>query len=396
MKKIAGLTLCLLLLATGGCHETPKEKKSARPTIQVKKTAVVLMRAVHPPYEATGTVRSEKSIRVAPKVMGYIKSMKVKAGDSVKKGQILLTISSPEIDAKVKMAEANLKVALQARKEVTAHLHEAEAGFNAAKAGYHLAEVTYKRFKNLIHTDSVSRQEFDVVEAKYKAAKSGLTRAGEMVQVVHSKQAQVEARIKAAQSMVEEARSYLAYTTVRSPINGKVVSKMIDTGNLVAPGTPILALADERVFRLYVSVEESLHDVIRAGDPVGIQFASGKVLQSKVTRIVPDVDPKTRTFIVKVLIPTQAFGIQPGMFGRAIFRLPERKTLTVPARAILTKGQIEMVYVITPGHLCQMRLVKIGKHYGDHVEILSGLEAGEKIILEDIQKAVDGAKVKEG
>jgi multidrug efflux pump subunit AcrA (membrane-fusion protein) len=396
MKKIAGLTLCLLLLATGGCHETPKEKGTKRPAIQVKKTAVALMRVVHPPYEATGTVRSEKSIRVSPKVMGYIKKMNVREGDRVKKGQILLIISSPEIEAKVKMAEANLKVALQTREEVAAHLHEAEAGLDAAKAGYHLAEVTYNRFKNLIHSDSVSRQEFDVVESKYKAAKSGLTRAGEMVQVVRSKQAQVEARIKAAQSMVEEARSYLAYATVRSPINGKVVSKMIDTGNLVAPGTPILALADESVFRLYVSVEESLHSVIRAGDPVGIQFASGKVLQSKVDRVVPDVDPKTRTFIVKVLIPSQASGIQPGMFGRATFQLPGQKALLIPARALLTKGQVEMVFVVTPEQFCQMRLVKVGKHYGNDVEILSGLESGEKIILEDVQKAVDGAKVKEG
>jgi multidrug efflux pump subunit AcrA (membrane-fusion protein) len=396
MKKIAGLSLCLLLLATIGCHETPKEKKTRRPVIQIKKTAMVLLSTVHPPYETTGTVRSEKSIRVSPKVMGYIKSIKVREGDKIKKGQILLTISSPEIDAKVKMAEANLKVAFQARNEVTAHLREAEAGLNAARAMYHLAEVTYKRFKNLISTDSVSRQEFDVVESKYKAAKSGLSRAEEMIHVVHSKQAQVEARIKAAQSMVDEARSYLSYTVVRSPINGSVTDKMIDTGNLVAPGTPILTLADENAYRLYTSVEESLHSVIQAGAPVNIQFASGRVLQSKVDRVVPDVDPKTRTFIVKVFIPLQTPGIHPGMFGRAVFQLPAKKTLTVPAQAILTRGQLQMVYVISKEHLCQMRLIKVGKRYGDKVEVLSGLEAGEKIILEDISRAIDGAKVKEG
>lgn len=396
MKKGIGTVFILLLLLGAGCNKSAEKKKVERPTIHVTKLYQVHKQAVHPPYEATGTVRSEKTIMVSPKVMGYIRAIYVKEGDHVKKGQKLVSISSPEINAKVKMAEAGQKAAMQAKVEVQAHLREALEALEAAKAQYHLAEVTYNRFKNLIKTESVSRQEFDEVEAKYKAAKAGLGRAREMIKVIKAKEAQVSAQIKAAQSQVAEAKSYLAYTLVRSPIDGRVVNKMVDTGNLIAPGRPILSLADEKDYRLYVSVEESLQNLIREGDPVTVLFSTHSPIETKVARVVPDVDPRTRTFTVKVLIPPAIQGVRPGMFGRAIFRLPEKTTYLVPAKAVIRRGQLEFAYVVTPDNLCQMRLVKLGKRYGDKIEILSGLEDGEKIISENVSKAIDGARVKKG
>ncbi len=396
MKKGLGAALILLLILGVGCNRSPKEKKISRPTIHVKKLFTVQLATVYPPYETTGTVKSEKSIMVSPKVMGYIQAIYVKEGDQVKKGQRLATISSPEITAKVQMAKAGLKAVEQAKTEVQAHLREAKDGLSAAEATYHLAKVTYHRFKNLLNTESVSRQEFDEVEAKYKAAKAALSRAREMIKVIKAKEKQVAAQIKAARSQVDVAKSYLNYTTVRSPINGRVVNKMIDAGNLVAPGRPIVALADEKDYRLYVSVEESLRNVIKAGDPVTIQFTSSTPVQTKVARVVPDIDPRTRTFTVKVLIPPTLTGIRPGMFGRAIFHLPEQKTILIPYKSVVRRGQLEFAYVVTPKNICQMRLVKLGKRYGDKVEVLSGLEAGEKIIEEDIGKAIDGAIVKVG
>jgi len=396
MKKGIGTALIFILLFGVGCKKSSEKKKVERPTIQVSKLYEVHKQVVHPPYEATGTVKSEKTVMVSPKVMGYIQAIYVKEGDRVKKGQKLVSISSPEINAKVKMAEAGLKATMQAKTEVQAHLREAMDALEAAKAQYHLAEVTYKRFKNLVKTESVSQQEFDQVEAKYKAAKAGLSRAQEMIKVIKAKEAQVDAQIKAAQSQVAEAKSYLNYTLVRSPIDGRVVNKMIDTGNLIAPGRPILSLADEKDYRLYVSVEESLHNLIKEGDPVTVIFSSKAPFESKVVQVVPDVDPRTRTFMVKVMIPPDLQGIRPGMFGRAVFQLPEKKTYLVPAKAVIQRGQLEFTYVVTPDNLCQMRLIKLGKRYGDKIEVLSGLEEGEKIIAEDVAKAIDGAKVTRG
>ena len=231
---------------------------------------------------------------------------------------------------------------------------------------------------------------------KYKAAKANLNRAKEMINVILAKETQVAAQIKAAQSQVAEAKSYLNYTVVHSPIDGRVVNKMIDAGNLVAPGRPILSLADERDYRLYVPIEESLHAMVKEGDPVTIQFATKPPIETKVTRVIPDVDPRTRTFTVKVGIPPDLKGIRPGMFGRAIFHLPEQETLLIPYKSVIEKGQLQMAYVITPQNLCQMRLIKLGKRYGDKIEVLSGLHAGETIIVEDVHQAIDGAKVQKG
>ncbi len=396
MKRGWGIAISLLLLLGVGCNRSSEQAKVKRPTIRVKKTYTVRLAKVHPPYEATGTVKSEKTVMVSAKIMGYIQTILVKEGDRVKKGQRLLTISSPEINAKVKMAEAGLNAAKQAKVEVRAHLNEAKDALDAAKAAYHLAKVTYHRFQNLIKTESVSRQEFDEVEMKYKAAKASLNRAKEMIKVIMAKEAQVEAQIKAARSQVAEARSYLNYTVVHSPINGRVINKMIDAGNLVAPGRPILSLADEKDYRLYVPIEESLHPLIKEGNPVTIRFSTGNPIETRVTRVIPDVDPRTRTFIVKVMIPPTLKGIRPGMFGRAVFHLPEQETLLIPYKSVIEKGQLQMAYVITSKNLCQMRLIKLGKRYGDKIEVLSGLHPGETIIVEDTHKAIDGAKVQKG
>ena len=396
MKRGLGIAICLLLLMGAGCNRSSGQKRVERPTIRVKKSYTLKLTKVHPPYEAMGTVKSEKTVMVSPKIMGYITTIFVKEGDRVKKGQRLVIISSPEINAKVKMAKAGLKAVKQAKVEVKAHLKEAKDALEAAKAAYHLAKVTYRRFKNLLATESVSRQEFDEVEMKYKAARANLNRAREMINVIKAKEAQVAAQIKAAKSQVAEAQSYLNYTVVHSPINGRVVNKMIDAGNLVAPGRPILSLADEGNYRLYVSIEESLHSLIREGDPVTIKFTPGTPIETKITRVIPDVDSRTRTFTVKVLIPPGLKGIRPGMFGRAIFHLPAQETLLIPTKSVIEKGQLQMVYVITPKNLCQMRLIKLGKRYGDKVEVLSGLRAGETIIVEDVHKAIDGAKVTRG
>ncbi len=396
MKRGLGTALILVFALGIGCNRSPKEKKVQRPTIQVKKTYTVKLMTIHPPYIATGTIKSEKTIVVSPKIMGYIQHIYVKEGDRVRRGECLVTISSPEINAKLRMAEAGLKVAQQTKVEVKAHLREAKDALEAAKAAYHLAKVTYHRFQNLIKTESVSRQEFDEVEMRYKAAKATLKRTQAMIKVVMAKETQVDAQIKAARSQVAEARSYLNYTFVRSPIDGRVVNKLVDAGNLVAPGRPILMLADERDYRLYVPVEESLHSFFKPGDPVTVQFTTGPPIKTVISRVVPDVDPRTRTFVVKVMIPSNLTWTRPGMFGRASFRLPVQKTLLVPAKSVIQRGQLQMVYVITPQNLCQMRLVKAGKRYGKMVEILSGLEEGEKIIVEDVHKAIDGAKVKKG
>ncbi len=396
MKRGLGIALILFLVLGIGCNRTPKEKKIKRPTIHVEKLYTVRLAKVHPPYETTGTVKSEKSVMVSPKVMGYIQVIYVKEGDRVKKGQRLAIISSPEINAKVQMAKAGLKAVEQAKAAVQGHLREAKDGLDAAEAAFHLAKTTYHRFKNLLKTESVSRQEFDEVEAKYKASKAALSRAKEMINVLKSKEKQVEAQIKAAKSQVKVAESYLNYTIIRSPIQGRVVNKMMDAGNLVAPGHPILALADENDYRLNVSVEESLRNFIKAGDPVTIQFLPAPPILTKVARVVPDIDPRTRTFTVKIAIPPSLTGIRPGMFGRAVFHLPEQETLLIPLKSVIRRGQLEITYVVTPENICQMRLLKLGKRYGNQVEVLSGLEAGEKIIEEDVDKAIDGAKVTRG
>jgi RND family efflux transporter MFP subunit len=366
----------LLLLA--GCGE----EKRARDTTAAAPVAVQAVAATEvewpETYEATGTVRARTVAVISSQVMGYVREVKVQAGDHVRQGQPLVVIDSRDLDAQVRQAEA-------ARNEARSAVPEVENAVAAAKANLELAEVTLRRMKDLFDKKSISSQEFDEASTRLKAAQAGH-------EMAKSKREQLQAKIRQAEEAVQAAGIIRSYADIAAPFDGTVTEKRADPGDLATPGAPLVTIERAGAFRLEASVAESRLPQIRSGQPVSVSLeALDKTLDARVSEIVPAVDAASRAYIVKIDLP--ALGqLRSGMFGRAVFRLGTRQALAVPEGAVVERGQLQSVLVADAG-VARARLVTLGPAAGGRREVLSGLKAGEKVIVPVPAGLADGARV---
>ncbi|PIP05470.1 MAG: hypothetical protein CO012_03410 [Syntrophobacterales bacterium CG_4_8_14_3_um_filter_49_14] len=333
-------------------------------------------------YRSVGTVRSEKTAQIASKTMGYVLAVNVREGDKVKKGDLLLSLQSREL-------EFRLEAALNSILEIERGLAEAEAAKEEEKANLGLAEVTYQRFKGLMERKSISRQEFDEVKAKYEVAEARLRRAEEKIGSLKAKKSQIE-------SSAEEAGTYLGYTRIKAPFSGTIIQKNVHEGDLTIPGNVLFVLEDHRNYRLEASADEAKTGKIKPGEEVGVTLdALGEEkIRGKVAEIVPQIDPATRTFQVKIALPFIP-GIKSGMYGKAYFPAGKSFLLLVPRTALAECGQLSSLYIINRKGLAERRLVKTGKDYDDRVEVVSGLDPGESVVVRDLFKIREGCPVRQ-
>ena len=379
--KRAGTAGALVLLAAaglagcGGAKEAPR-KAEARPAVKV--TAVKLAEETVPEiYEATGTVRARVSSTVAARVMGYLREVRVQAGDTVQPGQVIAVIEAREIDSGLKQAEA-------AREEARSALPEVESAIAAARAQLELAEATHRRMKSLFDQKSITQQEFDEAEARLRMARANH-------EMALAKKAQLEQKIRQADSAVAQAAAMKGYMEITAPFRGIVVERKAEPGMLAAPGMPVAVIEQAGGYRLEAAVEENRLGRIRPGMSVEVALdALGAPQQGRVEEIVPALDPGTRSFTVKIGVAGAL--LRSGMFGRARFPMGEKKALLVPASAVVKKGQVEQVYVIENG-AARARLVTTGARHGERLEVLTGLRAGDMVAAPAPADIRDGSPV---
>ena len=192
-----------------------------------------------------------------------------------------------------------------------------------------------------------------------------------------------------ADAAVTEAETLLGYTKVTAPFDGVITRKHADVGDLAAPGKPLLDMEDSRTLRLEADVPEAVVGKLTLGDKLPVRIAALETeLEGVVSEIAPAADPGSRTFLVKLDLPVTP-GLRAGQFGRVAMPVGETSALRVPASAVVQRGQMELVFVVSEGK-AQLRIVKTGKRIGDEVELVSGVEAGEKIVIENASGLVDG------
>ncbi len=367
-----------------GCGEAPKEKPVASAARPVAVTTITAATETWPlNYEAAGTVRARTSAAISAKLMGYVREVKVQAGDHVRAGQVLLTLDTRDLDVSSRRAEA-------AREGVRMAMPEADSGIAAAKANLDLAHATFGRMQELLQKKSISNQEFDEASARLKAAQAAYDMAGARRVQLNSKLAEVDQEVGAA----AVTRSY---ATVSAPFAGLVTARTVEPGSLALPGTPLLTIdrqgsEREGAYRLEASVDESHLAAIRVGQLVSVTLDSvDRTLDARVSEIVPAVDAASRTYTVKIDLPALP-SLRAGVFGRAAFQLGSRLLLAIPAGAVTERGQLQTVVVADNG-IARTRLVTCGQKVNGRVEVLSGLNAGEKVIFPVPLDVVDGARV---
>jgi len=264
---------------------------------------------------------------------------------------------------------------------------KAEAAEAEAQAQLQLAEVTFRRFEELNQRGSVSLQEFDQAKANYDVAQARRKRTEEA-------RSSLEARKKQIIANLEEAKTFYNYTRIKAPFAGLITQKIVAEGDLASPGSPLLVIEDNHHYQLEVFIDESQVSKIKTGEIIEVEIdASGEgKIKGKVSEIIPQVDPVTRTFLVKVDLPLLP-SIKSGMFGKAYFPVGKRTCILVPREALLECGQLSSLFIVNPQGQVERRLVKSGKEYDGKVEILSGLDIGETIVVRDIFKVKEGCRV---
>ncbi len=334
MKRLLPL-IPLLVLSACSRRESTHSEGAPLPSL-----AVGVQPARLEPHVATeevvGTVRSKLRAMIEAKVTGRVLEYRATPGTMVTAGDLLVRVEVPEIQAKVDQAKATLD---QAQRD-------------------------FERQKQLFTSSTSTRQEYDAANARVSVAKAG----------------------------VSEAETMMSYARVTAPFDGVVTRKLADVGDLATPGRPLLEIEAPTALRFEAALPEAILNRIRMGEKMQVRVASViDPLEATVSEIAPVADPVSRTFQVKLDLPSTP-GLRTGQFGRVSVPVAETKLLIVPTDSVILRGQMELVFVVQDGR-ASLRLVKTGKKLTNGFEILSGLNDGEQVVVRGAAKLVDGQPV---
>ncbi|HTN09259.1 efflux RND transporter periplasmic adaptor subunit [Agriterribacter sp.] len=363
MKRKQNSTLLLLGLITlfaGACSSSSEKDvvKEKTPAIEVSVENPLIN--TDNSIAVTGQIESSHSANISTRVMGYITGIKVKAGDHVHKGQLLVTISNEDILAKRAQADAMI---------------------SGAEASFKSAEKDYARFTSLYHQKSATAKELDNVTLQYQAAKAGL---------------------QSARQMKAEANAILAYTNITAPFSGVVAQKLMDAGSMANPGMPILVVEENKNLLVSAVIPETEISRIQLKSPATIFIKSiDKTFNGTVTEISPSSIATGGQYVVKINLPQEAQNsLNAGMYTNVNIITKDKspainsEAVLVPLSAINHIGQLTALYTVSNNNTALLRYVRLGKTYGNNVEILSGLNKNESFIASAEGKLYNGVPVK--
>jgi RND family efflux transporter MFP subunit len=319
-------------------------------------------------YDAAGTIQAKTISVISSRVMGTVTNITVNQGDKVAAGQLLLTIDNNDLIQRVNAAQAAYNESLKA--------------LATAKSNKTLAETTYQRYKRLYDEKAITGQEMDQITNQRDRANLNFQRT--------------QAGVKAANAMLNEAKVNLDFSRITSPINGVVTHKNIDKGSMAVPGAPLLTVEDTSCYKAEVNVDESMAHKVGLSTPVDVIIDPiSKTYKGTITEVVPSIDASSRTFVVKALItqdPNEHL-LKNGLYARVLIPQGKRNILTIPAAAIVQRGQLVGVYVVGEDSRISYRMIRTGRAYGNSVEVLSGLNPGEEIVAGNVNKVFEGQTV---
>ncbi len=319
-------------------------------------------------YEAVGTVVSKNQARIEPRIAGQVVEIRVQAGDPVKKGDLLVRIDDERLLSRLSQARQQLQASIARR-------DEALQAVNSARAAFSRAESSYNRIKKFYEAEAATKQELEEIQSAYLQAEAALKRARQGV-------SGAESGVLLAREMVREAEIAHGYTDINAPADGSILKRLVDPGDMAAPGLPVLILQTAGGLQLEASVRESLISTVRSGDILNVRLSAlDKTVKAEIDEIVPSIDPLTRTFLLRADLPESQY-VYPGMYGKLLIPYLEIPVILVNQKAVRRVGQLELVTVKTEDGW-QRRCVKTGKLHGDRVEILSGLSGHETVLIEE-------------
>jgi multidrug efflux system membrane fusion protein len=354
--RIALLGLAVSLMTGCGEHEAP-EGQTAPPgrtvsaAVQTIQQTPLTLRA-----ETPGIVVSEDQVQVASRLMGYIRQIKVEEGQAVKAGQLLFVVDPSDIQGQVS---------------------QARAGLAQAEAALADARIDHERFGALYKEEAIPKLQWDKIRLQYQVA---------------------EQQVAAARAGLGLAVSQMRYASVVAPISGIVTQKMAHAGDLAAPGRPVLVIEGLNKRQVRTNVSGDVFARIKTGEKVSIVpdgLAGQGPVEGVIAQVVPVADPVSHTYLVKIDLPTGS-ALPSGNFVRVGFAVGSREGIRVPAAAVADRAGITGVFAVDAQGIAHYRMVRTGAAEQDMVEIQSGLNAGDKVVVSNVEQLENGDKVSEG
>jgi RND family efflux transporter MFP subunit len=357
------VTACAALAIASGVHSRLKAETRLRES--AKASALPYVDVVSPKASADadeialpGSTSAFNDTPIYARTSGYVKHWYVDIGAHVKRGQLLATIETPELDQQLQQARADLE---------------------NAEANLQLATTTAARWQHLLETDSVSHQETDQV-----------------VSDLHSKQA----LLNSAKANVERLGQLQSFERVTAPFDGVVTARNTDIGALVQAGDnsgpkELFHIAAIHTLRVYVAVPEIYAAFVKTGEPAKLTLDAlpGETLTGTIARNADAIDATSRTLNVEVDVDNPTGHLLPGAYAFVHLRVPPHPgSVTIPSNALLFRAEGLRVGVIRNGHV-ELTPISIGQDYGSTVEVISGLTARDTVIVNPSDSLENGAAV---
>ncbi len=345
------LALSLLVI---GCGTDDKKTIANNETAVGVSVSSVSTDSNNPFVTASGKVEAAKSTNISTRMMGYVDKIYVKVGDKVRSGQLLISVNNADVAAK--LAQVN-------------------AGITEAQAAFDNAQKDYTRYTSLYKENSASQKELDDMTSRFKMAR---------------------ARLEAARQMKNEVNAQLSYANIRAPFNGVVTNKFINTGDMANPGMPLLEVESPGTYQVLAMVPESEILDIQKNNKVDVQLKTlDKIVGGEITEISTSARNTGGQYMVKVLLDASDANILSGMYATVQFPVAQEasKAIMIPNDALVHRGQLTGIYTVSQNNTAVLRWVRLGRTFGEKVEVLSGLSADEEYIIKAEGKLYNGVKV---
>jgi RND family efflux transporter MFP subunit len=330
MRSVPVLSMLAALHAFGSL-----EAAEALPTLRIVREQAPLERRVD------GTIEAVNQGTVSAQTSGRVTEVLYDVNDFVPAGAVIVRLRNTEQRAGLEQAQAALK-------EATAREEEARTRFD--------------RIAGLLSDRAVSRQQYDQALADEDAA---------------------TARLAAAKAGLDAAREGVSYTEVRAPYAGVVTRRLVQAGESVQPGTPLMSGLSLQFLRVNVDLPQSLVEKVRVIRKAAV-YVNGKRIDAKGLTLSPQASPQSNTFRVRVDLPENATDLYPGMFVKVAFVVGEAERVLIPASALVERSEMTAAYVQAADGSLSLRQVRVGHRFDDRVEVLAGLEPGETLVTDPV------------
>jgi RND family efflux transporter MFP subunit len=375
---VAGIVLAVfvvvLLTVFGRGAKANQSDPQARPAAVTQ----VRRKPLSSTVTLSGEFRPFQEVDVHAKVAGYIRVIRVDVGDRVRSGEVIAVLEVPELQAELQGTDAAVRRSKDA-------VRRAKSDVQRADSVHEAAHLNFTRLKEASTTRPgiIAQQELDDAEAKDKEAEAQISSSQAAL-------SEAENQLDVALAGQKQYTALSGYTNIVAPFDGVVTKRYADTGALVQAGTssstqamPVVRVAETDVFRLTLPVPESAVPQVHLGSVVQVRVqALGRTFEGKVARFADSVDQDTRTMHTEVDVRNTDHGLVQGMYAEVDLTLAhEDAALTVPVQAVSRNGAESSVFIVDGQNRLEEREVRLGLEGTSNVEVLSGLEEGDRVLI---------------